>query len=71
MVFEGKTNTMETGHGMDVGCVTIEDQTKISEFQKENRTQTEKELTGSSPPLWLWVGRFAKKRNYRSIRGNE
>jgi hypothetical protein len=71
---EGKLNTMETGDGMDAWMrYNRRSQRKYQNFKRENRTQTENELTGSSRPLWLWVGRFRqKKRNlFEVFRGNE
>jgi hypothetical protein len=62
MVFEGKIqhDGNRSWNGCFLDALQSKITTKISEFQKENRTQTENELTGSGHYGFGWVA-FSKK----------
>jgi hypothetical protein len=57
MVSKERSNTMESGDGMDVsGCVTIEDHNENIRISKGKREIAKwKKIDGGVRRLWLWV----------------
>jgi phage terminase large subunit-like protein len=56
-----KSNTMETGHGMDVGCVTIEDHNENIRISKGKSHANGKRIDGIIAAIMALGGSLRQK----------